>query len=357
MRSLIAVLSGDGVGPEVCEQALRVLEKLGELYGHTFEVRRAAIGGEAIDAADDPLPAATVELCRDADAVLLGAVGHPRFDGQDLRPENGLLRLRSELELFVNLRPIRTHESLTDASPIRPEYLHGVDLMIVRELTGGLYYGERGRDADRAFDTCVYTRAEIARVVRIACQMAGERRQLVTSVDKANVLDTSRLWRETASTIAADEFPDITLEHGLVDSMAMHLVTRPADFDIIVTENMFGDILSDEAAVLVGSLGMLPSASLGIGQRGLYEPVHGSAPDIAGQGVANPYAAILSVAMLLRHSLGLQAEAAAVEAAVDAALHDGFLPRDLDSTGAIDTAIAGSAVLERLQATAVAGKA
>ena len=352
MSALIALLGGDGVGPEVCEQAVRVFEKLGELYGHTFEIRHAAIGGAAIDSADDPLPAATVELCRDADAVLLGAVGHPRFDGHALRPEAGLLRLRSELELFANIRPIRTHEPLTDASPLRAKHLEGVDLVVVRELTGGLYYGERGRDADRAFDTCVYTRNEIARVVRIACEMAGGRRQLVTSVDKANVLDTSRLWRETASAIASDEYPGITLEHGLVDSMAMHLVTRAADFDVIVTENMFGDILSDEAAVLTGSLGMLPSASLGIGQRGLYEPVHGSAPDIAGQGVANPYAAILSVAMLLRHSLALQAEASAVEAAVEAAVGDGFLTRDLG--GVTDTATAGSAVLERLSTTAAA---
>ena len=353
MIARIALLGGDGVGPEVCEQALRVLEKLGELYGHTFEVQRAAIGGAAIDSAGDPLPATTIEVCRNADAVLLGAVGHPRFDGQAARPEAGLLRLRSELELFANIRPVRTYEPLTDASPLRPEYIDGVDLVIVRELTGGLYYGERGRDTDRAFDTCVYTRSEIARVVRIACEMAGGRRQLVTSIDKANVLDTSRLWRETASTIASDEYPAITLEHGLVDSMAMHLVTRPADFDVIVTENMFGDILSDEAAVLTGSLGMLPSASLGIGQRGLYEPVHGSAPDIAGQGVANPYAAILSAAMLLRHSLGLQAEAAAVEAAVDAAVRDGFLTRDLDGT--TDTASAGFAVVERLPTTAAAG--
>jgi 3-isopropylmalate dehydrogenase len=223
--------------------------------------------------------------------------------------------------------------------------------MIVRELTGGLYYGERGRDADRAFDTCVYTRAEIARVVRVACEMATERRQLVTSVDKANVLDTSRLWRDTATTIAGDEFPGITLEHGLVDSMAMHLVTRPADFDVVVTENMFGDILSDEAAVLAGSLGMLPSASLGIGQRGLYEPVHGSAPDIGGQGIANPYAAILSAAMLLRHSLALPAEAAMVEAAVEAAVRDGVLTHDLNPNTAVDTPTAGSAVLERLATT------
>ncbi len=354
MNALIAVLDGDGVGPEVCGQALRVLEKLGRLYDHTFELRHAAIGGEAIDAVGDPLPEDTVELCREADAALLGAVGHPRFDGQLPRPEAGLLKLRSELALFANIRPIRTYAALADASPLRPEYLEGVDLVIVRELTGGLYYGERGREADRAFDTCVYTRAEIARVVRIACEMAGGRRRLVTSVDKANVLDTSRLWRETASTIASKEFPQITLEHGLVDSMAMHLIARPAQFDVIVTENMFGDILSDEAAVLAGSLGMLPSASLGAGRWGLYEPVHGSAPDLTGQGVANPYAAILSLAMLLRHSLGLETEATAVETAVEAAVSDGFLTRDLHPANAVDTATAGSAVLERLSAAAVA---
>ena len=355
MRALIALLCGDGIGPEVCEQALHVLELLGNLNGHTFEIQRGVIGGEAIDSDKDPLPETTIELCHKADAVLLGAVGHPRFDGQALRPEAGLLRLRSELDLFVNIRPIRTYESLAKASPIRPEYLRDVDLMIVRELTGGLYYGDRGRDSDHAFDTCVYTRAEIARVVRVACKMAGGRRQLVTSIDKANVLDTSRLWRETATAIAVNEFPRITLEHGLVDSMAMHLVTRPADFDVIVTENMFGDILSDEAAVLAGSLGMLPSASLGFGQRGLYEPVHGSAPDIAGRGIANPYAAILSAAMLLRHSLDLQAEATAVEAAVEAAVHDGFLTYDLDPDNAADTMTVGRAVLDRLETTVTTG--
>lgn len=350
MRALIAVLPGDGIGPEVCEQATRVLDKVAALGGHQFELHNALVGGQAIDMTGSPLPAETVELCRTADAVLLGAVGDPRFDGQAVRPEAGLLELRSELGLYANVRPVKPHPQLVDASPLKPRVMQGVDMIIVRELTGGLYYGERGREGDRAFDTCVYSREEIERVTRVAADMARARSGLLTSVDKANVLETSRLWRETVSALIAEEYPDLTLEHRLVDSAAMHLITHPSDLDVVVTENMFGDILSDEASVLAGSLGMLPSASLGPRQRGLYEPVHGSAPDIAGQGVANPFGAILSVAMLLRHSLGLADQATAVEEAVERALDDGVMTADLAGDSAVDTWSAGSAVVERLGA-------
>lgn len=348
MRALVAVLPGDGIGPEVCEQATRVLDKIAALGGHEFELHHALIGGQAINMAGSPLPPETVELCRTVDAVLLGAVGDPRFDGGTVRPEQGLLELRTELELHVNVRPVKPHPQLIDSSPLKARVMSGVDMVIVRELTGGLYYGDRGRDGDRAFDTCVYTREEIERVTRVAAEMARARSGLLTSVDKANVLATSRLWRETVTVLVAAEYPDITLEHRLVDSAAMHLITHPSDLDVVVTENMFGDILSDEASVLAGSLGMLPSASLGPRGMGLYEPVHGSAPDIAGKGVANPYGAILSVAMLLRHSLGLPDEAEAVEAAVAGAIEGGVMTADLGGSSAADTWQAGSAVVERL---------
>ena len=331
MNALIAVLPGDGIGPEVLEQAVRVLEKIGRLGGHGFELHMAAIGGEAIDSVGEPLPAATREVCKSADAVLLGAVGGPRWSdpSNDLRPEDGLLRLRKELDVFANLRPVKPHPALRATSPVRTELLAEVDLVFVRELTGGLYFGAKSRDADTATDQCIYTRDEIVRIVRVACELAVSRSGKVTSIDKANVLETSRLWRATADQVVTAEFPTIVLEHLLVDAAAMHLMTRPGEFDVIVTENMFGDILSDEASVLTGSLGMLPSASLGTGSRGLYEPVHGSGPDIVGKGVANPYGAILSVALLLRHSLALEAEALAVEAAVDAAIDAGALTPDL----------------------------
>jgi len=353
MHALIAVLPGDGIGPEVCEQATRVLDKIGALGGHQFEFHHALVGGQAIDMTGSPLPAETVELCRTADAVLLGAVGDPRFDGSPVRPEDGLLGLRRELELYVNLRPVKPHPQLIHASPLKRRVLSGVDMVIVRELTGGLYYGDRGREGDRAFDTCVYTRAEIERVTRVAADIASDRSGLLTSVDKANVLETSRLWRETVSELVAVEYPKLTLEHRLVDSAAMHLITHPSDLDVVLTENMFGDILSDEASVLAGSLGMLPSASLGPRRRGLYEPVHGSAPDIAGQGSANPFGAILSVAMLLRHSLGMAAEATAVENAVESALDAGVKTADLLGEEAADTWQAGTAVVERVSIAGV----
>ena len=351
-RFLVAILPGDGIGPEVTEQAERVLLEVAGRFGLDVETRRAAIGGEAIDRFDDPLPAETLGLCREADAVFLGAVGGPRWSDPQAtaRPEDGLLGLRAALGVFANLRPIRPHPKLTGSSPVRAEVLDGVDLVFVRELTGGLYFGRSERHDDMALDTCVYTEGEIERVVRVAGEMARGRRGRVTSVDKANVLETSRLWRATTTRVIADEFPDVDLEHRYVDATAMQIISEPASFDVIVTENLFGDILSDEAAVLCGSLGMLPSASLGAESRGLYEPVHGSAPDIAGQGKANPYAAILCVAMMLRHSLGSEDAAAAVEAAVERAIDDGALPADVAYEGIVplSTEAVADAVSARL---------
>src|SRR5215210_4633119 len=304
MSARIVALPGDGIGPEVTEAALEVLDRLGD-----FEVTEHAIGGAAIDADGTALPDETLEACRTADAVLLGAVGGPKWESTDPeapRPEQGLLGLRKGLGLFANLRPVRPSPALLDASPLRRERIEGTDLLVVRELTGGIYFGERGRDDDRAFDTCTYSVGEIERIARVAFRAASSR---VTSVDKANILDTSRLWREVVTRLHSEEFALVELEHMLVDNAAMQLVAAPRHFEVVLTENMFGDILSDEAAMLTGSIGMLPSASLGDGGPGLFEPVHGSAPDIAGDGVANPLATILSAAMMLRHGLGMADEA------------------------------------------------
>ncbi|HEY4730836.1 MAG TPA: 3-isopropylmalate dehydrogenase, partial [Myxococcales bacterium] len=306
MRALIAILPGDGIGPEVTAEAQRVLAAVGKLYDHSFEVREALVGGAAIDRSGVPLPADTVALCRAADAVLLGAVGGLRWGPTaPIRPEQGLLALRRALGVFANLRPAAMHPRLAGASPLKPALLRGVDVLVVRELTGGIYFGEKRREADWAEDLCAYSADEIARVVRVAARLAQSRSGRLTSVDKANVMETSRLWREVATRVVRDDFPEVQLDHQLVDSCALRLLQKPAEFDVIVTENLFGDILTDLTAVLGGSIGMLPSASVGLGGPGLYEPVHGSAPDIAGQGVANPYGAIGSVALLLRHSLRL----------------------------------------------------
>jgi len=332
---VIAVLEGDGVGPEVVQAAVSVGRAVTGAAGVDVEFTRGLIGGAAIEATGSALPPETVGLCQTARAVLLGAVGGPRWSdpNAEVRPEQGLLGLRSELGVFANLRPVRVDEALADASPLRPERLAGVDIVFVRELTGGIYFGERSRTEDRAYDTCVYTAEEIARVVRVACQIAAGRDGRLTSVDKANVLDTSRLWREVTTRVVQDEFPSIELEHLLVDAMAMHLLDRPADFDVVVTENMFGDILTDEASMLSGSLGLLPSASLGDHRAGLYEPIHGSAPDIAGQGIANPCGAILSMAMLFRHSLGRDDLALAIEQAVSQAIASGARTPDIAPPG------------------------
>ncbi|HXL40571.1 MAG TPA: 3-isopropylmalate dehydrogenase [Myxococcales bacterium] len=348
MRALIAILPGDGIGPEVTAEAARVLAAVGKLYGHSFEVREALVGGAAIDRSGVPLPADTVALCRAADAVLLGAVGGPRWGPTaPIRPEQGLLALRRALGVFANLRPAAMHPRLAGASPLKPGLLRGVDVLVVRELTGGIYFGEKRREADWAEDLCAYSADEIARVVRVAARLAQSRSGHLTSVDKANVMETSRLWREVATRVVRDDFPEVQLDHQLVDSCALRLLQKPAEFDVIVTENLFGDILTDLTAVLGGSIGMLPSASVGLGGPGLYEPVHGSAPDIAGKGVANPYGAIGSVALLLRHSLRLDTEARAVEAAIAAALESGALPADVagPEERAFGTVEVGEAVL------------
>jgi 3-isopropylmalate dehydrogenase len=346
----IALLPGDGIGPEVAAAARRVLDAVGE-----FDYQEHLVGGASIDAHGEALTTEVLDACRGVDAVLLGAVGGPKWDTTDPdapRPEQGLLGLRKGLELFANLRPVRPNAALVDASPLRPEVIAGTDLLVVRELTGGIYFGAKTRDATSASDTCIYEVAEIERIARVAFEAAGRRRGRVASVDKANVMETSRLWREVVIGVAAD-YPDVELEHVLVDNAAMQLVATPSRFDVIVTDNMFGDILSDEGAMLTGSLGMLPSASLGSDGPGLFEPVHGAAPDIAGEGVANPLAMFLSVAMLLRDGLGMADEAVAVEGAVDAALAAGLRTPDLASGAAgeraVGTAEMTSAVIDSLE--------
>ncbi|MCP4246308.1 MAG: 3-isopropylmalate dehydrogenase [bacterium] len=354
MSTRIAVLPGDGIGPEVVAEAVKVLEVAARRSGRTFEVDEGLIGGAALDQTGNPLPDDTLALCRRADAVLLGAVGGPKWDDLKnlLRPEQGLLRIRKELGLFANLRPVRAYRAVAEAVPLRPEIVAGVDLVVVRELTGGLYFGERGRRAhdsgEEAFDTMIYSTGEIERIARVAARLARRRDGRLTSVDKANVLESSRLWRATVTRIVRDEFPDVRLDHVLVDAAAMYLIQHPARFDVIVTENMFGDILTDEASVLAGSMGLLPSASLGGDGPGLYEPVHGSAPDIAGQGLANPIGVILSTAMMCRWSLGWPDVARCLEAAVARVLEAGCRTADIAQTGqrSIGTAEMGDRIAE-----------
>jgi 3-isopropylmalate dehydrogenase len=363
----IVVLAGDGIGPEIVDAAIELLESLGE-----FEFDRQLMGGCSIDAHGTALTDEVLAACKAADAVLLGAVGGPKWDTTDPdapRPEQGLLGLRKGMGLYANLRPVRPSPALVGASPLREERIAGTDLLVVRELTGGIYFGDSGRTGDTAHDTCEYTAEEIDRITRTAFEAARRRAESsgrapkVTSVDKANVLETSRLWREVVGRVAPD-YPDVQLDHLLVDNAAMQLVSRPADFDVIVTENLFGDILSDESAMLTGSLGMLPSASLGAdGDPGLFEPVHGSAPDIAGKGIANPLATFLSVAMMLRHGFGRAEDAVRIETAVDAVLERGLRTPDLASGTVapapmvdvpheveVGTAEMTSAVLEELSA-------
>ncbi len=349
MKAKITVLPGDGIGPEVTAAAVDVLRSIATRHGHEFDFDEQPMGGIAIDLHGEPLPPATLASCKNADAVLLGAVGGPKWSDPNakIRPEQGLLALRAALGVYANLRPVRVHPKLAALSPLKNEKLHGVDMLFLRELTGGAYFGAKTRTADTATDECKYTVSEIERATRRAFELARERRKHVTHVDKANVLETSRLWRSTVTRIAA-EYPDVTLEHQLVDSMAMLLLSKPAAYDVIVTENLFGDILTDEAAALAGSLGLLPSASLGDGKAGLYEPIHGSAPDIAGKGLANPLGTILSAALLLRYSLGLEAEAQEIERAVDAVIEQGTLTRDLG--GAANTKEVAAAVLAALEA-------
>jgi 3-isopropylmalate dehydrogenase len=360
MNASIVILAGDGIGPEVTTEARKVLSAVGEKYNHHFAFDEQLMGGRAIDELGTSLPEATVEACKKADAVLLGAVGGPKWDNPNAkdRPERGLLGIRKALNLFANLRPVKLHPQLISASTIKEDVLQGTDMLVIRELTGGIYFGPRqeaGEDAQEAYDTMLYSRPEIERVVRLAADAARMRRKKLASVDKANVLASSRLWRRVASEVLSD-YGDLEVEHVLVDAMAMHLIRRPASFDVIVAENLFGDILTDEAAMLAGSMGMLPSASLGdlLNRHdlplGLYEPIHGSAPDIAGQRIANPLAAILSTAMLLRHSLGLEQEAQAIEEAVDVVLNEGVRTKDIADTGTeiVGTQVMGDLVVEKL---------
>jgi 3-isopropylmalate dehydrogenase len=349
MQAKIVTLPGDGIGPEVVAEAVRVLRYVAERYGHVFTFEEAIIGGCAIDALGNPLPDSTLAICETANAVLLGAVGGPKWSDPTapVRPEQGLLKLRGHFDLFANLRPVKTYPALAGYTPLRAELLEGVDILFIRELTSGAYFGERVEqgDGDRAWDTMFYTVEQVRRVAKVAFEAARQRRGKLTSVDKANVLASMRLWRRTVNEVAAD-YPDVKLEHVLVDACAMYLMRYPSSYDVVLAENMFGDILTDESSVLAGSLGMLPSASLNNGSFGVYEPIHGSAPDIAGKGIANPIATILSAAMLLRHSLKLETEAHAIEAAVDGALAQGARTADIADSPA--AALSTSAFTDRV---------
>ena len=354
MKAKIVLLPGDGIGPEVVGEAVRVLNVIAQKFGHTFDYTTHLMGGCSIDAHGSSLTDETLKACQQSNAVLLGAVGGPKWDDPTAkdRPERGLLALRKGLGVFANLRPVKVHPALIDASPLKPEKLQGVDIIVVRELTGGLYFGAKKRESfgghERAIDTLEYQDYEVQRVVELAFQLAAARRKKVTSVDKANVLESSRLWRQVATNIGA-RHTDMTLEHMLVDTASMRLITSPAAFDVLVTENMFGDILTDEASVLAGSMGMLPSASLGNGGPGLYEPIHGSAPDIAGKGIANPIGTILSAALLLRYSLKLEQEAQVIEKAVDAVITDGYRTADLG--GSLKTTQMADEIIKRIEAS------
>lgn len=356
MEAKITLLPGDGIGPEIVAAARQIFDQIGTQFGHKFAYSEQLIGGIAIDERSDPLPEETLGACLNSDAVLLGAVGGPKWDDPSaaVRPEQGLLRLRKELGVFANIRPVKVFDALASASPLKPEVVRGTDIVFVRELTGGIYFGTpRGREERSGqrfgYNTMIYSEEEVARIMHIAFKLARQRRGKVTSVDKANVLDTSRLWRTVAHEVAA-EYPDIEFEDILVDAMAMYLINRPSDFDVVVTGNLFGDILSDEASMITGSLGMLPSASIGSGKGvGLFEPIHGSAPDIAGSGKANPLATILSGAMLLRLSLGLEKEADAIEQAVENVLAAGHRTADIGGgSDALDTAAMTDRVLAAL---------
>jgi len=357
VKAKIALLPGDGIGPEVVAQGEKVLSLIARKFGHQLEFQTGTIGGCAIDEFGDPLPEKTLNMCRSSDAILLGAVGGPKWDDPTAktRPEVGLLKIRKELGLFANLRPIFVSPHLVASSPLRPEIVSGTDILFFRELTGGLYFGKSAKEtnadgSETSYNTMIYSTHEIERIVRLAGHAARGRKKKVTSVDKANVLEVSRLWRRVFERVMKEEFPDIQTENILVDAMAMYLVSKPKAFDVVVTENMFGDILTDEGSMLPGSLGMLPSASIGSSGPGLYEPIHGSAPDIAGKGIANPLATILASAMLLRHSLKLDAEAKAIETAVDRVLAAGHRTADLASGGkSIRTEEMGAHVLSALE--------
>ena len=345
MTKKIVALAGDGIGPEIMEAGLEVLEALAEKTGFDYEIDRRPFGGAGIDAAGHPLPDETLKACREADAILLAAIGSPQYDSATVRPEQGLLALRKELNLYANIRPVKIFESLNHLSPLKPERIAGVDFVVVRELTGGIYFGDHILQERKARDINDYSYEEVERIIRKAFEIARNRRKIVTSIDKQNVLATSKLWRKVAEKVAQD-FPDVTLEHQLVDSATMLMITNPAKFDVIVTENLFGDILSDESSVLSGTLGVMPSASHSENGPSLYEPIHGSAPDIAGQGIANPISMILSVAMMLGDSFGRYEDAERIERAVEASLAAGILTRDIG--GQASTKEMTEAIIERL---------
>lgn len=357
MEAQFVLLPGDGIGPEIIAEAKRVLDRIAEKFDHSFSFESCLIGGIAIDQTGDPLPQATIDSCKPSHAVLLGAVGGPKWDDPNAktRPEAGLLKIRKELELFANLRPIAPFPQLLDSSPLKREVVEGTDILFFRELTGGIYFGPSNTSdlpsgGQRAESTMVYETHEVERIFRLAAEAARKRKNKLTMVDKANVLEASRLWRRVCAQIVEEEYADLEYDVVLVDAMAMHLISRPTDFDVVVTSNMFGDILTDEASMLPGSLGMLPSASLGTGGPGLYEPIHGSAPDIAGKGIANPLATILAAAMMLRHSCGLEIEAKSIEDAVQSVLADGARTADLVRSGetAIGTSDMTDLVLKKL---------
>ena len=345
MTKKIVVLAGDGIGPEIMEAGLEVLASISEKTGFDYEIDRRPFGGAGIDAAGHPLPDKTLKATREADAILLAAIGSPQYDDAPVRPEQGLLALRKELNLYANIRPVKIFESLKHLSPLKPERITGVDFVVVRELTGGIYFGDHILEERKARDINDYSYEEVERIIRKAFEIARNRRKIVTSIDKQNVLATSKLWRKVAEEVAQD-FPDVTLEHQLVDSAAMLMITNPAKFDVIVTENLFGDILSDESSVLSGTLGVMPSASHSENGPSLYEPIHGSAPDIAGQGIANPISMILSVAMMLRDGFGRYEDAERIEHAVEASLASGILTRDIG--GQASTKEMTEAIIERL---------
>ena len=337
MEALITLLPGDGIGPEVTSSGKKILSTIEEIYDHKFSYEEKLIGGSAIDAGHLPLPEETIASCKESNAIILGAVGGPKWSDPNakVRPEQGLLGLRETLKVFANIRPVKVMPELISASPLKKELLENVDLVVIRELTGGIYFGEKYKDDNHASDLCIYHDYEVDRIVRLASNIAMTRRKKLASIDKANVLETSRFWRNRTNNIVTTEFPDIDLEHILVDAAAMYLISKPSEFDVIVTENMFGDILTDEASMLAGSMGMLPSASIGEGVIGLYEPIHGSAPDIAGQGVANPCGMILSIALLLRYSLKLEDEASFLEKSVENVISAGARTKDIATTGQV----------------------